>query len=99
MIKYQLICDQNHEFEGWFQCSAAYDEQAAKGLLRCPLCDSDRVKGVNDAEPLVPSGENQVPRRPLMNCQPMNTLQRLRPHPRLLGLAISRMVVPRRRAR
>ena len=44
MIKYQLICDQNHEFEGWFQGSAAYDEQAANGLLRCPLCDSDKVK-------------------------------------------------------
>ena len=44
MIKYQLICDQNHEFEGWFQGSAAYDEQAANGLLCCPLCDSDQVK-------------------------------------------------------
>ena len=44
MIKYQLICDQNHEFEGWFQGSAAYDEQSANGLLRCPLCDSVQVK-------------------------------------------------------
>ena len=44
MIKYQLVCDQNHEFEGWFQGSDAYDEQAANGLLRCPLCDSDQVK-------------------------------------------------------
>ena len=44
MIKYQLICDQNHEFEGWFQGSSAFDEQAANGLLRCPLCDSDQIK-------------------------------------------------------
>ena len=44
MIKYQLICDQNHEFEGWFQASAAFDSQAESGLLRCPLCDSDQVK-------------------------------------------------------
>ena len=44
MIKYQLICDQNHEFEGWFQASSAFNEQATKGLLRCPLCDSDQVK-------------------------------------------------------
>ena len=44
MIKYQLICDQKHEFEGWFQGSAAYDDQAENGLLRCPLCDSDQVK-------------------------------------------------------
>ncbi len=44
MIKYRLICDQNHEVEGWFQGSAAFDEQAANGLLRCPLCDTDQVK-------------------------------------------------------
>ena len=44
MIKYRLTCDKNHEFEGWFQGSAAYDEQAANGLLRCPLCNSDQVK-------------------------------------------------------
>jgi hypothetical protein len=44
MIKYQLICDQNHEFEGWFQASSAFKEQAAKGVLRCLLCDSDQVK-------------------------------------------------------
>ena len=44
MIKYQLICDQNHEFEGWFQASAAFNAQAESGLLRCPLCDSDQVK-------------------------------------------------------
>jgi hypothetical protein len=44
MIRYQLICDQNHEFEGWFQASAAFDAQAESGLLRCPLCDSDQVK-------------------------------------------------------
>ena len=44
MIKYQLICDKNHQFEGWFQSIAAYDEQAANGLLCCPMCDSDQVK-------------------------------------------------------
>ena len=44
MIKYQLICDKKHEFEGWFQDSAAYDEQIENGLLRCPLCDSNQVK-------------------------------------------------------
>lgn len=44
MMKYQLICDQHHEFEGWFQSSAAYEEQAKNGLLRCPLCDSDQVR-------------------------------------------------------
>ena len=70
MIKYQLICDKNHGFEGWFQGSAAYDEQAANGLIRCPLCDSDQVKRAlmtpNLASPkqrksAVPSASDQLP--------------------------------------
>ena len=44
MIKYQLICDQNHEFEGWFQTSASFEEQAAQGLICCPICDSDQIR-------------------------------------------------------
>ena len=44
MIKYQLICNQDHEFEGWFQTSNSFEEQAAKGLLCCPICDSDQVR-------------------------------------------------------
>lgn len=44
MIKYQLRCDSEHEFEGWFQSSAGFDEQSARGLVNCPVCDSVNVK-------------------------------------------------------
>jgi hypothetical protein len=40
MIKYRLACENGHEFEGWFKCGAAYDEQAAKGHISCPHCGS-----------------------------------------------------------
>ncbi len=43
MIKYQLICSTNHEFEGWFRNSADYDDQAGNGLLSCPICGTDSV--------------------------------------------------------
>lgn len=43
MIKYRLICAKGHEFDGWFANSAAYDMQAAKGLLACPHCASQQV--------------------------------------------------------
>ena len=36
MIKYQLICDQSHEFEGWFANSAAFEDQQKSGFLTCP---------------------------------------------------------------
>jgi hypothetical protein len=44
MIKYALICDREHGFEGWFGSSADYDDQHAKGLLDCPVCGSRAVR-------------------------------------------------------
>ncbi len=43
MIKYALQCDQAHEFEGWFGSSTDYDDQAARGLVECPVCGSHGV--------------------------------------------------------
>ena len=43
MIKYRLICANEHEFDGWFADMAAYDGQKADGLLACPHCDNKDV--------------------------------------------------------
>ena len=43
MIHYDLICDQGHAFDGWFRNSAAYDEQADRGLVTCAQCGSTKV--------------------------------------------------------
>lgn len=44
MIKYSLICDSEHEFEGWFRDSADFDAQSADGLIECPLCGGFEVR-------------------------------------------------------
>ena len=44
MIKYQLICEKEHEFEGWFQSSDAFSEQCAAGFLSCPICETVNVR-------------------------------------------------------
>ncbi len=44
MIKYQLICEHEHEFEGWFQNSEAFSEQCADGILSCPFCETVNVR-------------------------------------------------------
>jgi hypothetical protein len=44
MIRYALICDLDHDFEGWFGASADFDDQAARGLLACPVCASQAVR-------------------------------------------------------
>lgn len=43
MIRFTLACDSGHRFESWFPSNAAYDEQAARGLVTCPFCDSSKV--------------------------------------------------------
>lgn len=43
MIHYQLRCTRNHEFDGWFKDSAAFDAQAAGGMLQCPVCGDAQV--------------------------------------------------------
>ncbi|MDB5467725.1 MAG: hypothetical protein JWQ46_2487 [Phenylobacterium sp.] len=44
MIRYALICDHEHEFEGWFGASADFDDQQARGLVECPVCASKAVR-------------------------------------------------------
>lgn len=44
MIRYALVCDKQHSFESWFQNSAAYDKQAKRGLVSCPVCGSSKVE-------------------------------------------------------
>jgi hypothetical protein len=38
MIHYTLQCSKAHEFDGWFANSAAFDSQAERGLVECPVC-------------------------------------------------------------
>jgi hypothetical protein len=44
MIRYNLVCAKGHEFESWFAGSAAYDKQARRGLVECPVCGSTKVE-------------------------------------------------------
>lgn len=44
MVKYNLQCSYDHEFEGWFSDESAYLEQKKKKLLTCPICDDDVIR-------------------------------------------------------
>ena len=43
MIRYALSCDKGHGFESWFKSSNAYDKQAARALIGCPVCGSTKI--------------------------------------------------------
>ena len=38
MIHYQLRCGADHQFDGWFKDSAAFESQAGHNLVSCPEC-------------------------------------------------------------
>jgi hypothetical protein len=44
MIRYSLVCDAGHGFEGWFAGSDGFDAQLRRGLIACPHCQSVRVE-------------------------------------------------------
>jgi|SRR5690606_28995815 len=40
---FDLQCEQNHVFEGWFSSADNYESQQADGLLSCPVCNSRQI--------------------------------------------------------
>ena len=50
MIVFDLVCaGQGHVFEAWFGSSADYEDQQARGLVTCPICNA-----VADKAPMAP---------------------------------------------
>jgi hypothetical protein len=44
MIVYNLACEKNHPFEGWFSSPADFENQRDRGLVECPLCGAKQVE-------------------------------------------------------
>ncbi|MEQ8481177.1 MAG: DUF1178 family protein [Hoeflea sp.] len=43
MIRFNLHCEKDHEFEGWFSSGADFDRQCESGLVECPMCGSREI--------------------------------------------------------
>ena len=81
MIRYALACAAGHEFEGWFSASADYDDQRARGLVSCPVCESREVNKQIMA-PAVAGRSNQAASGPgdSMRSMMMEAMGRVRRH-------------------
>ena len=44
MIRYALVCADDHRFEAWFRDSAAFDDQSRDRQIDCPNCGSSEVR-------------------------------------------------------
>ena len=53
MIKYNLICKNNHEFESWFSSSSEFEKLKKRKLLECIFCTSKNINKTIMA-PMVP---------------------------------------------
>ncbi len=58
MIVYDLICAQQHRFEGWFGSADDFTRQRGDALIRCPMCDDAEIERR-------PSANIQVGRAPI----------------------------------
>ena len=43
MIVFNLICNNDHPFEGWFASAADFERQQQSVLLSCPTCGSNQI--------------------------------------------------------
>lgn len=43
MKVFDLVCEFDHRFEGWFGSDQAFEEQDAGNLIECPMCGSRKV--------------------------------------------------------
>ena len=44
MIKYNLNCENSHEFESWFSDSNEFNKLSKKKLLECIYCSSNKIQ-------------------------------------------------------
>ncbi|MEZ5741084.1 MAG: DUF1178 family protein [Burkholderiaceae bacterium] len=49
MKVFNLSCEHDHAFEGWFSSGEDYDRQQRDQLLQCPVCDSPVVRRLPSA--------------------------------------------------
>lgn len=49
MIIYDLSCDNDHKFEGWFRSADDFEQQLQTRLITCPQCDSHIVRRIPSA--------------------------------------------------
>jgi hypothetical protein len=81
MIRYALLCEHDHEFEGWFGASSDFDDQQARGLLECPMCGSKAVRKAIMAPALAGTKSRSQNNSPAQNHQVMmEAVSRIRRH-------------------
>src|SRR5690606_1399480 len=60
MKVFNLSCDQDHVFEGWFGRSEDFDRQVEQAQVQCPVCGSTGIRKLLSA-PRINRGRGDAP--------------------------------------
>ena len=50
MIIFDLVCELEHQFEGWFKKPNDFDKQLLNGQLTCPVCGINEILKLDDKD-------------------------------------------------
>jgi hypothetical protein len=81
MIRYNLICGNEHDFDSWFKDSKSYNIQEKSNSILCPICNSNNISKAL-MSPGIPKKTNSLKKDKLLddnNSRVMrDTLRKLR---------------------
>lgn len=60
MVIYDLCCNNQHSFEGWFKDNNDMQQQIDTGILSCPICESAYVTKLPTASKLSKTSKQAV---------------------------------------
>ena len=63
MVVYDLRCGNDHVFEAWFPGSDAFESQAKRGKVLCPVCGDTRVQRAPMAPHVATRSRGVAPRQ------------------------------------
>ena len=72
MIRYDLICSEGHEFDGWFSDSASFDKQVSAGIVECTVCGTSKVEKALMAPGIPAKANKSQALQPVMQNTPQS---------------------------
>lgn len=78
MIKYQLVCDKDHDFSGWFRSGEDFDKQVKRKLVECPDCGSKKVQKALMAPNVATSRKKSIDLPPEKRAELVNAMREIR---------------------
>jgi hypothetical protein len=77
MIRFSLLCQNEHSFDGWFRNSDDFEKQRKRGLIACPDCGATGVEKALMA-PSVSTGRKREKMALAMNVEQKKALAQLK---------------------